>query len=68
MHPRAQSRQTHEHEKLTLDIPGENSVQHTMIWTADDLPGHRVARDLRVAHDITIRLRSLVGNFFGEIQ
>ena len=43
-------------------------MQHSMITTAPDLPGYRVVRNLGVVRGITVRSRSIVGNFFGGLQ
>lgn len=39
-----------------------------MITTAFELPGYRIAKNLGVVRGITVRSRSIVGNFFGGIQ
>lgn len=39
-----------------------------MITTMFDLPGYRVARNLGVVRGITVRSRSIVGNFLGGLQ
>jgi len=43
-------------------------MQHSMITTAPDLPGYRIVRNLGVVRGITVRSRSIVGNFFGGLQ
>jgi uncharacterized protein YbjQ (UPF0145 family) len=43
-------------------------MQDSMITTALELPGHRVVRSLGVVRGITVRSRSIVGNFFGGLQ
>lgn len=43
-------------------------MQSSMVTTALDLPGHRIVRSLGVVRGITVRSRSIVGNFFGGIQ
>lgn len=43
-------------------------MQPTMITTMFDLPGYRVARNLGVVRGITVRSRSIVGNFLGGLQ
>ena len=45
---------------LTL---GDNMVTTTM-----ELPGCRVVRNLGIVRGITVRSRSIVGNFFGGVQ
>lgn len=39
-----------------------------MVTTAQALPGHRIARSLGLVRGITVRSRSIVGNFFGGLQ
>ena len=39
-----------------------------MVTTAQDLPGFRVVRSLGLVRGITVRSRSVIGNFFGGIQ
>lgn len=39
-----------------------------MVTTAFELPGYRVSANLGVVRGITVRSRSLVGNFFGGLQ
>ncbi len=41
------------------------SLDHASITTAFDLPGHRVVRNLGLVRGITVRSRSIVGNFVG---
>ncbi len=43
-------------------------MQHTMISTTNDLTGYRVVRNLGIVRGITVRSRSVVGNFLGGIQ
>ena len=43
-------------------------MQNSMITTALELPGHRIVRNLGVVRGITVRSRSVVGNFFGGLQ
>jgi uncharacterized protein YbjQ (UPF0145 family) len=38
------------------------------VTTAFDLPGCRVVRNLGIVRGITVRSRSVVGNFFGGLQ
>ena len=40
----------------------------TMITTAFELPGYRIVRNVGVVRGITVRSRSIVGNFFGGLQ
>jgi uncharacterized protein YbjQ (UPF0145 family) len=39
-----------------------------MVTTALTLPGYTVVRNLGVVRGITVRSRSIVGNFFGGLQ
>ncbi len=43
-------------------------MQNSMITTALTLPGYRVVRNIGVVRGITVRSRSIVGNFFGGLQ
>ena len=43
-------------------------MQDSMVTTALNLPGYRVVRSLGVVRGITVRSRSIVGNFFGALQ
>ncbi len=43
-------------------------MQHTMITTALELPGYTITQNLGVVRGITVRSRSIVGNFFGGLQ
>ncbi len=51
-------------------IPGTAAPQlnDSMVTTAFELPGYRIARNLGVVRGITVRSRSIVGNFLGGIQ
>lgn len=40
----------------------------TMITSAFDLPGYTTTRNLGIVRGITVRSRSIVGNFFGGLQ
>ena len=44
------------------------SLDHSAITTALELPGHRVVRNLGLVRGITVRSRSIVGNFLGGLQ
>jgi uncharacterized protein YbjQ (UPF0145 family) len=39
-----------------------------MVTTAFELPGYRIVRSLGVVRGITVRSRSIVGNFVGGLQ
>jgi uncharacterized protein YbjQ (UPF0145 family) len=43
-------------------------MQDAMITTAVSLPGYKIVRNLGVVRGITVRSRSIVGNFLGGIQ
>ncbi len=43
-------------------------MKSTMITTALELPGYKVVKNLGVVRGITVRSRSIVGNFFGGLQ
>ena len=43
-------------------------MQDSMVTTSFELPGYRVVRNLDVVRGITVRSRSIVGNFFGGLQ
>lgn len=43
-------------------------MHDSMVTTALTLPGYKVVRNLGVVRGITVRSRSIVGNFFGGIQ
>lgn len=43
-------------------------LNDAMVTTALDLPGYRVARNLGLVRGITVRSRSVVGNFLGGLQ
>ena len=44
------------------------AIQNSMVTTAFELPGHRIVRNLGVVRGITVRSRSIVGNFLGGLQ
>ena len=44
------------------------AIQATMVTTAFELPGHKIVRNLGVVRGITVRSRSIVGNFIGGLQ
>ncbi|MDY0981355.1 uncharacterized protein YbjQ (UPF0145 family) [Stenotrophomonas rhizophila] len=43
-------------------------LDDSMVTTAFELPGFRITRNLGVVRGITVRSRSIVGNFLGGIQ
>jgi uncharacterized protein YbjQ (UPF0145 family) len=43
-------------------------MQRNMITSAFELPEHRIVKNLGIVRGITVRSRSVVGNFLGGIQ
>jgi len=43
-------------------------MQSKMVTTTLDLPGYKITKSLGVVRGITVRSRSVIGNFFGMIQ
>lgn len=43
-------------------------MQDSMVTTAPSLPGFKIVRNLGVVRGLTVRSRSIIGNFFGGIQ
>jgi uncharacterized protein YbjQ (UPF0145 family) len=43
-------------------------LDDSMVTTAMDLPRYQIVRNLGVVRGITVRSRSIIGNFFGGIQ
>lgn len=43
-------------------------LDDAMVTTALELPGHRIVRNLGIVRGITVRSRSVVGNFLGGLQ
>lgn len=43
-------------------------MKDAMVTTAFVLPGYRIVRSVGVVRGITVRSRSIVGNFFGALQ
>lgn len=48
--------------------PGSAVLGDAMVTTAQELPGCRIVRNLGLVRGITVRSRSIVGNFFGGLQ
>ena len=44
------------------------SITNAMVTTALELPGYRVVRSLGVVRGLTVRSRSVVGNFIGGLH
>ncbi|CEK20173.1 YbjQ family protein [Chthonomonas calidirosea] len=45
-----------------------DSIEHNLVTTAFELPGHRIVRTLGVVRGITVRSRSVLGNIGAGIQ
>ena len=43
-------------------------MENSMITTAYELPGYRVTKNVGIVRGLTVRSRSVVGNFVGGIQ
>ena len=43
-------------------------MQDAMVTTAISLPGYKIVRSLGVVRGLTVRSRSIIGNFFGGLQ
>jgi uncharacterized protein YbjQ (UPF0145 family) len=43
-------------------------MQDAMVTTALSLPGYKIVRTLGVVRGLTVRSRSIIGNFFGGLQ
>ena len=43
-------------------------LNDSFVTTAFELPGYRVVRNIGVVRGISVRSRSVVGNFFGSLQ
>ena len=43
-------------------------LNDSLVTTAFELPGYRVVRNIGLVRGITVRSRSIVGNFFGSLQ
>lgn len=49
-------------------IPARACLDHSMVTTALELPGCTIVRNIGLVRGITVRSRSIIGNFFGGIQ
>ena len=45
-----------------------NAIHDSMVTTALELPAHTIVRNLGIVRGITVRSRSIVGNFLGGLQ
>ena len=43
-------------------------MEHNMISTSFEIPGYRVRQNLGLVRGVTVRSRSVIGNFAGGIQ
>ena len=50
------------------DAHRNTSINNAMVTTALELPGYRVVRSLGVVRGLTVRSRSIVGNFIGGLH
>ena len=48
--------------------PRRGAVQGAMVTTAFELPGHVIVKNLGIVRGLTVRSRSIVGNFVGGLQ
>ena len=44
------------------------TIQHHLVSTGNDIPGHRIVRSFGVVRGITVRSRSVVGNLGAALQ
>jgi uncharacterized protein YbjQ (UPF0145 family) len=54
-------------ERFKIKLNGE-SMNSSMVTTALSIPGYRIDRSIGLVRGITVRSRSIVGNFFGGLQ
>jgi uncharacterized protein YbjQ (UPF0145 family) len=43
-------------------------MEHEMITTAFEIPGYKIRKNLGLVRGVTVRSRSVIGNFAGGIQ
>ncbi|HVJ38145.1 MAG TPA: YbjQ family protein [Stenotrophomonas sp.] len=48
--------------------PNTAALTDAMVTTALELPGYRITRNIGLVRGITVRSRSIIGNFFGGLQ
>jgi uncharacterized protein YbjQ (UPF0145 family) len=53
---------------MSISASRSGPIQKSMVTTAFELPGHRIVRNLGVVRGLTVRSRSIVGNFIGGLQ
>ena len=56
------------YNSIPASAPSGLVLDHSMVTTALELPGFTITRNLGVVRGITVRSRSIVGNFFGGLQ
>ena len=56
------------YNSIPSSTPSGLVLDHSMVTTALELPGYTIVRSLGVVRGITVRSRSIVGNFFGGLQ
>lgn len=49
-------------------LPARMPLNDSMVTTAPELAGYRVVRNIGLVRGITVRSRSIVGNFLGGLQ
>jgi uncharacterized protein YbjQ (UPF0145 family) len=45
-----------------------NPIQHHLVSTSNDIPGSRIVRSFGIVRGITVRSRSVIGNFGAALQ
>jgi uncharacterized protein YbjQ (UPF0145 family) len=53
---------------VNVTLGGERPMNPAMVTTANEIPGYRIVQNLGVVRGITVRSRSVLGNFAGGIQ
>ena len=56
------------YNSIPAAAPSGLVLDHSMVTTTLELPGFTIVRNLGVVRGITVRSRSIVGNFFGGLQ
>lgn len=56
------------YNSISAAAPSGIVLNNSMVTTALELPGYTIVRNLGVVRGITVRSRSIVGNFVGSIQ
>jgi uncharacterized protein YbjQ (UPF0145 family) len=57
-----------DYDRPTRTHPQATLVTNPMVTTANELPGHRIVRNLGVVRGLTVRSRSVVGNIGASLQ